>query len=256
MQATKPTVGIFGLTGCAGDQLAMLNCEDELLSLVDVVDIRDFLMAASGGDEFSTLDLAFVEGAVMTRRDEEKLQRIRRRAKTLVAVGTCAVQGGVPAMAHGLDWPSAVRDVYGPEGAGFDALPARALHECVEVDFSLPGCPIEKHEFLGAVADLLNGNPPQMPTYAVCTECKMRECACLLVDQGRFCHGPLTRGGCNARCPSYAVPCVGCRGPVPDPNLESATEVYTSKGWSPEDVVRRLRSFGPLPTPVAAGEEA
>ena len=46
----KPTVGIFGLTGCAGDQLAILNCEDQLLDLVSFIDIRDFLMGSSGND--------------------------------------------------------------------------------------------------------------------------------------------------------------------------------------------------------------
>ena len=29
----RPKVGIFGLTGCAGDQLQILNCEDELVRL-------------------------------------------------------------------------------------------------------------------------------------------------------------------------------------------------------------------------------
>ena len=43
----KPKVGIFGLTGCAGDQLVILNCEDELLDLVELIDIRSFLMASS-----------------------------------------------------------------------------------------------------------------------------------------------------------------------------------------------------------------
>ena len=256
MPTTKPTVGIFGLTCCAGCQLTILNCEDELLALADVVEIRDFLMAASDGDEFGTLDLAFVEGTVLTHEDEERLQRIRRRARTLVAVGTCAMMGGVPAMDPALDWRAGIRDVYGPDGADFDALPPRAVHECVEVEYSLPGCPIEKHEFLLAVADLLNGNPPQLPAYPVCTECKMRECDCLLTDRGAFCLGPLTRAGCHARCPSYGIPCIGCRGPAPDANVAAAMEIYAAKGWTPEDVGARLRTFGPLPVPAAAGEDA
>ena len=37
----KPTVGIFGLTGCAGEQLVVLDCEDQLLDLVALLDIRD-----------------------------------------------------------------------------------------------------------------------------------------------------------------------------------------------------------------------
>ena len=44
---SKPTVGIFGLTGCAGDQLVILNCEDRLMDIVALLDVRDFLMASS-----------------------------------------------------------------------------------------------------------------------------------------------------------------------------------------------------------------
>ena len=37
----KPTVGIFGLTGCAGDQLVILNCEDRLLDIAALIDVRE-----------------------------------------------------------------------------------------------------------------------------------------------------------------------------------------------------------------------
>ena len=99
----KPTVGVFGLTGCAGDQLAVLNCEDELLSMVELLDIRDFLTASSDTDQQSPLDIAFVEGAVMSRRDEEIVRKIPARCETLVALGTCAVWGGIPAMDRAVD---------------------------------------------------------------------------------------------------------------------------------------------------------
>ena len=77
---SKPTVGIFGLTGCAGDQLVIVNCEDRLLDVVAVLDVRDFLMASSDNDTKCQLDVALVEGAVLSRRDEEKLRGIRERS--------------------------------------------------------------------------------------------------------------------------------------------------------------------------------
>src|SRR5208283_416077 len=98
---SKPKVGIFGLTGCAGDQLVILNCEDQLLDLVALVDIRDFLMASSENQTDCQLDIALVEGAVCTKRDAARLLAIRKRSKFLVALGTCAVWGGVPAMDRG-----------------------------------------------------------------------------------------------------------------------------------------------------------
>ena len=250
----RPTVGVFGLTGCAGDQLAILNCEDELLGLVELIDIRDFLMAASSPDASCALDIAFVEGSVLSRRDEETLQAIRARAGILVAIGTCAVWGGVPAMAGDLDWPDAVRDVYGAGADHIDALAPRALHEVVTVDSSITGCPIEKTEFLAAVADLLNGNPPRPPTVPVCTECKMRECCCVLVDHGLPCLGPVTLGGCNARCPAHGIACVGCRGPAPDANVGAALDLLESHGVSRAMAIRKLRTFAPAATLAAAGE--
>jgi coenzyme F420-reducing hydrogenase gamma subunit len=248
MDRTRPTVGIFGLTGCAGDQLTILNCEDELLRLTELVDVREFLMASSDRDPFATLDIALVEGAVLTRRDEETLRRIRRRSRTLVAIGTCAVWGGVAAMADGMDWQQGVRDVYGAAGDAFDALAPRALHQVVDVDIAISGCPIEKGQFLAAMADMLNGNEPIGAAYPVCAECRMRECNCLLSERGLPCFGPLTQAGCDARCPSLGIPCIGCRGPADDANVTAGMELLTGKGLAPEDVARRLRTFAPLPT--------
>lgn len=242
---SKPTVGIFGLTGCAGDQLVILNCEDELLDLVQLLDLRDFLMAASGGDTRCGLDVALVEGAVLSRRDEEALERIRQRARLLVAVGTCAVWGGVAAVEAGENRAALLDDIYGPMGRNYDTTPARALHELVKVDLSVTGCPIEKSQILAAIAHLLQGDPPPLPQYAVCAECRMRECNCLLIEQGSICCGPLTAAGCEARCPALRVPCIGCRGPADDVNTASAWALFEEKGYTRADVGRKLRTFAP-----------
>jgi coenzyme F420-reducing hydrogenase gamma subunit len=144
-------MGIFGLTGCAGDQLALLDCEDELLEIVERLDVRDFLMASSANDDIGPLDLALVEGAVASRRDEQALRRIRERSRLVVALGTCAVWGGVAAMDRFADRELLLREIYGEAGAGYDSLPVRALHEVVAVDCALPSCPVEKHELLSAL---------------------------------------------------------------------------------------------------------
>jgi sulfhydrogenase subunit delta len=242
---SKPTVGIFGLTGCAGDQLAIINCEDELLELVNLLDIRDFVMAASEGDPKCGLDIALVEGAVLSKHDEEYLKKIRARANTLVALGTCAVWGGVAAMDGTRSRAGMLNEVYGPAGAQYDSMPARALREVVKVDLNIPGCPIEKEQFLSAVANLLNGDAPLLPEYAVCTECKMRENNCLLVENGRVCCGPLTVAGCGARCPGLGIECKGCRGPASDANFPSAMEMFAAKGITQDEITAKLRTFAP-----------
>ena len=242
---SKPTVGIFGLTGCAGDQLVILNCEDQLLDLVALIDIRDFLMASSDNQTQCPLDIALVEGCVVTNRDAERLRAIRERSKMLVALGTCAVWGGVAAMDRGADRAQLMDEVYGDAGQQYDAIPTQALRELVKVDLNITGCPIEKEHFLGAIASLLNGDPPVYPEYPVCTECRMRENNCLLTDRDLPCCGPLTAAGCDARCPNLRVACVGCRGPIGDANPTSLLSVMERKGVDRRQLVARLRTFAP-----------
>ncbi len=249
----KPKVGIFGLTGCAGDQLVILNCEDELLALVSALDIRDFLTASSANDTEGPLDVALVEGAVLSRRDEEHLKKIRARSGVLAAIGTCAVWGGIPAMDRGNSRPALLKRIYGETGLAYDSLPARAVGEVVKVDLNIPGCPIEKHEILSAVASLLNGDTPLLPDYPVCGECKMKENNCLLVERGEVCLGPLTAAGCRARCPELNVPCVGCRGPAADANTRSAMEMFAQKNIPLSEIEARIGTFVPLERMVRVG---
>ena len=240
---SKPTVGLFGLTGCAGDQLVILNCEDQLLELVGALDIRDFLMASSENDVNCELDLALVEGAVLSKRDEETLKRIRERSKALMAVGTCAVWGGVAALNPEADRAKLIEEIYGEPGRKYDSLPPRSLREVVKVDLNLTGCPIEKTQFLSAVSSLLNGDAPIFPEYPVCTECRMRENNCLLIEKSQVCCGPLTVAGCNARCPELGIPCVGCRGPAEEANVTSMLAMFGEKGVPRERIAAKLRTF-------------
>jgi coenzyme F420-reducing hydrogenase gamma subunit len=253
----KPKTGIFGLTGCAGDQLVILNCEDQLLDILQLVDIRDFLTAASRGDERCALDLAIVEGAVFSKRDEERLRAIRERSALLVALGTCAAHGGLAALDSEADRTRMLAEVYGEAGRQYDGTLGRALHEVVRVDAAIPGCPIEKGQFIAALAELLNGNPPLFRDTVVCAECRIRENNCLLIEKGIICCGPLTVSGCDARCPAIGVPCLGCRGPLAEANVDSAQALFLEKGFDREEVNRKLRTFVPARAlEAAAGSKA
>jgi sulfhydrogenase subunit delta len=242
---SKPAVGIFGLTGCAGDQLVILNCEDRLLDIAALIDVRDFLMASSENDAVCPLDVALVEGAVVSQRDAARLRAIRERAKTLVALGTCAVWGGVAAMDRGAERRKLLEEVYGETGLSYDSAPAQALHEIVKVDLNITGCPIEKEHFLAAIGNLLNGDFPIYPAYPVCSECRMLENNCLLIERGEICCGPITAAGCQARCPKLRVACVGCRGPVGDANPSSWLAMLEEKGVDRRQIAARLRTFAP-----------
>jgi sulfhydrogenase subunit delta len=239
----KPRVGIFGLTGCAGDQLQILNCEDELLRLAGSINLVDWVMVKSDNDHTCRLDIAFVEGVVATELDLERLKTIRARTNFLVAAGTCAVWGGLPAMRNGIPREILEREVAQdsvPFSGTAEALPATHF---VPFDFLLPGCPIERHEFLAIVNSLLYGTVPELPAVPVCLECKTRENVCRVISNREVCCGAMTRGGCGARCPSHGVSCAGCRGPVEEPHYDANVTMFADRGISAREISIRMRNF-------------
>jgi coenzyme F420-reducing hydrogenase gamma subunit len=247
----KPSIGIFGLSGCWGEQIVILNCEDQLLQLANEVDLADFRAASSAESGDAPLAIAFVEGSVGSSVDEATLRRIRARATLLVACGSCACFGGVAATDPATH-AERLALVYGSSAASCDSRPHRPLSDFVKVDLAIPGCPMEKDEFLQAVACLVNGDRPQRPVYPVCAECRMAEHECLL-DQGVPCVGPVTAAGCHARCPGFNVACIGCRGPVEEANFEAMSAILARMGLRDEDIRRRLHMFAPQPS--GAGRE-
>ena len=239
----KPKIGIFGLTGCAGDQLQILNCEDELLQVAGRLDIVDWVMVKSANDHTSRLDVAFVEGVVASQRDLETLKEVRARSRILVGIGTCAVWGGLPAMRNELPREVLAREVYDKSPAFLDTVEARPASDFVPFEVLLPGCPIERHEFLKVVNALLLGTRAELPRTPVCFECKTRENLCRVVYFGEVCCGAMTRSGCGARCPSHGVACAGCRGPVDEANYDANITMFKDRGISWVEIARKMASF-------------
>jgi sulfhydrogenase subunit delta len=239
----KPKVGIYGLTSCAGDQLSILNCEDHLLGLAQLLDIRSFAMAQTRNDDSCELDVAFVEGCVAQLRDLETLRAIRKRSQLLVALGTCAVWGGIAAMKNEIPRETMKEEVYGVDLDFIESIEAQPLKSFVAVDVSLPGCPIERYEFLSVVSSLLNGDLPERLNFSVCAACKMKENICLLVENNEICCGPLTVSGCNARCPSHNIPCGGCHGPLEETHFDASVSVLRERGVTKLDIQKKMATF-------------
>ncbi|MEM4468336.1 MAG: hypothetical protein QXS32_04700 [Candidatus Nezhaarchaeales archaeon] len=244
MAGDKIKVGFYSLTGCAGDFLNILNMEDKLLEVFKLLDVVEFALASSKVVH-EKVDVAFVEGSVTTQKDLEALKKIRDNCNVLVALGDCAVWGGVQAHLTGLDAKDLMRSVYNTTENYYGFLGEhKAVSEVVKVDYELPGCPIEVEEFLELLIDVIRGVIPEFKDYPVCVECKIREIPCLIVERGEACLGPITAGGCKARCPYYNAPCIGCRGPIKDEaNIAGELSMLLEKGWKKQEVINKLRLF-------------
>ena len=88
----------------------------------------------------------------------------------------------------------------------------------------------------------MQGRAFQIPDYPVCIECKLKEIVCVYL-RGKTCLGPITRAGCDAICPTYGDGCEGCRGLIPDPNIDSLRQILTEHGLNPEETLAKMTLF-------------
>lgn len=239
----KPRLAIFDFACCEGCQLQIVNMEDQLLSLLEHVEPVEWREAMS--DQSSDYDIAIVEGSITREEDAVRLREIRKQAKIVIALGACATIGGVNKLKNLFDLDEVQRAVY-EDMADLPHLESgavRAIDEVVDVDHKVEGCPIDAEELVRVIKWLLMGRKPSQPNYPVCVECKLRENVCRYAYD-EICLGPITRAGCNARCPSNGFWCFGCRGPVDDPNVHAAMQVMAQYGKTTADLKRRLALFG------------
>jgi sulfhydrogenase subunit delta len=238
--ATRPRIAVFELASCAGCQLQILNCEDELVDLLGLVDFVYFKEARS--DTSDEYDIALIEGTVTRPADEPKLRTIRDRAKVVATLGACAYPGGIPALRNAHVLADLQHTVYGEHADYFPTGAARPVDAVIPVDLHILGCPIDKDEFIRIVTAVLIGKKPDIPGYPVCVECKLRENVCAF-DRDEICLGPVTRAGCGARCPSYGSHCFGCRGLADDPNTTAMEGILERHGLSVQDVLAQYALY-------------
>jgi sulfhydrogenase subunit delta len=243
MKKDKVKIGIYELTGCAGDALLILDCEKELIDIFNSADIQSFAMAKSDNID-GHLDVALVEGSVSTQKEVEEIKEIRTRADTVVAIGLCATVGGIQGrLSSQEEWEKRYTSVYGKSSMSHtSAVLPEPIDSYIKVDYYLPGCPIGKEQFLNFFTRILKGNPPEKYPRPVCVSCKANENECLL-KRGEFCLGPLTADGCGSVCINHNLPCVGCWGPVEGANFSSEFELLKEMGFDPEFIKKKLANF-------------
>jgi sulfhydrogenase subunit delta len=249
----KPRVAIFDFGCCEGCQLQIVNLEEQILDLLGAVDVVMWREAmAEKAEEY---DIAIIEGSITQEHEMERLRGIREKAKLLIAIGACAVTGGVNAIKNRFNLQEVSQYVYGENYELFPTIETRPLSAVVKVDAVVPGCPINRGEFVEVVKALLLGKKPVLPNNAVCVECKQKDNVCVF-NEGQFCLGPVTRGGCTAICPSFGEGCTGCRGLVPEPNLHSHNQVLAEHGLQPDQIIRLFNIFGAAVSEVGCLESA
>lgn len=175
---TKPKLATVWLDGCSGCHMSLLDIDERLLTLTERADLvySPLVDAKIFPDD---VDIVLVEGAVSTDEDLERVRRVRKRSKTLVAFGDCAITTNVPGMRNAFDGDAAkplydraygenvttvVNGVERPTRDVPQHLPRTLpVHKVVAVDVFLPGCPPSADRIFDAVVALLDGKKPELP---------------------------------------------------------------------------------------------
>lgn len=245
VRGRAPTLWLQGQC-CSGCSISLLNSEplgaDQLLTRHLALAFHQTLSGATGHQAVETVNRAIAAGGYILIAEgsipagmphaclfgdepyPEQFTRAAKAAKAIIAVGTCATAGGIPA-AEG-------------NATGAMSVPSFLAREGIKVPcVSIPGCPAHPDWIVGTLAHLLQfGLPPlddlgrpraffgkfihdQCPRFA---DYERENFAKAFGDEGCLfrlgCAGPITKADCNLRqwnggtnsCIKAGTPCIGC----------------------------------------------
>ncbi len=251
---TKFRLGVFKYSCCSGCEFQLLYFQKHITDMFENLEVVFFKMAQSGGEETGPFDLALIEGAITQAEQADQLKRIRANSKWLFPIGSCAVNGGVPAIKNHtieLEMEQRVYENVSP----LHSMKAQSVDAFVPVDGYIKGCPIGQKDLVEPVISLLLGKKPRFLNHSVCVECKLKGNPCILVTRNLPCMGPVTNAGCGALCPSYGRACFGCWGPMEDANAQALARRFERMGLSPQEIFCRFTQYASAKAEFRRGAE-
>ncbi|MCA9949624.1 MAG: NADP oxidoreductase [Anaerolineales bacterium] len=168
---SKAKLATVWLDGCSGCHMSFLDIDERLITVAEKADL--VYSPLVDPKEFPLdVDVTLVEGAVSSQDDLEKIKLVRSRTKILVSLGDCAVTANVPGMRNKFDTESVYARAYLENADENLHIPVKVIppllkqswpiHQVVDVDVFIPGCPPKADTIFYAVAELLDGRIPDL----------------------------------------------------------------------------------------------
>ena len=237
-----PSLAVWKFASRDGCQLTILDCEDELLTLAEQVQIATFAgrpVPWSAGPR-PVAGRGLHHHALRRGADP----RDTRAVNHLVAIGACAPQPAAsrrcatsPISASSPRWCMPGRTTstpWPPQRRPRRTSPSTT--NCGAARSTGANCSI-------TLAALLVGCKPRLPAATVCTECKRSGVACVTVAEGIPCPQAVTHAGCGALCPRHHRGCYGCFWTDGHPNMGAMIPLLHLDGMSGDDVDRVFSTF-------------
>jgi len=151
----KLSISWFSFSCCEDSTIVFMELLNEhWKEWKKLLDIRT-MSVLQRRENWDPVDVAFVEGAIGSPEQEEKLKRIRVVARKVIAIGSCACTG----------MPSAQRNTLrGLQKEEADAVmknfsyspTVRKVSDVVPIDGFVPGCPMDENMFLSVLQSCID----------------------------------------------------------------------------------------------------
>lgn len=168
----KLKLATTSLAGCFGCHMSFLDMDERIVELLEHIEFDR--SPFTDIKQLGHCDIGLIEGGVCNAENVHVLRTYRANCRILVAVGACAINGGVPAMRNHFSLRECLEEVYlkspdivNPHIPNDPELPllldkVYPVHEVIKIDYFLPGCPPSADTFYRFLSELIQGKEPQV----------------------------------------------------------------------------------------------
>jgi NAD-reducing hydrogenase small subunit len=167
----KVKVAMDWLAACAGCEMSVLDMDERLVKLLEKIELTSTPITDLKHPPKEGVTVGILSGTVNNTTNLEVVKEMRERCKILIAMGDCAVFGGIMTMRNFFDMNEALKRAYVEtestvEGKIPDSpelckpIKACAVNQVVKVDVHLPGCPPSADAIYFVLTELLEGRIP------------------------------------------------------------------------------------------------
>ena len=167
----KVKVAMDWLAACAGCEMSVLDMDERLVHLLEKIELTSTPITDLKHPPKEGVTVGILSGTVNNTTNLEVVKEMRERCQILIAMGDCAVFGGIMTMRNFFSMEEALKRAYVETESTVDGMvpsseelcrPIKAcpVKDVVKVDIHLPGCPPSAEAIHFVLSELLEGRIP------------------------------------------------------------------------------------------------